>query len=341
MRHYLFFYWMIFSIGLLQPNVSFAGERIVVLETNGSVAPYDIPAKVFAADLTKAGYTVEVFDLRGKLKRGRQMVAQMKTTPPALIFVTGNKAAVVAAEAFSDVPVIFAMVLNWRGLQLQKKKNFVGISLEVPPLSQFTQLKLVAPEVSRIGVMYSVETPPEVIDQAKSDANKLGMAIVAKELQLTKGAESIWKALKDVSPIKSISALWRSLRESISIKQVNLLWGSFENEIDALWMVPDPIVYDQENFRYLARKSEKGKKLFLAYSQNFVKGGALLSISPDYEGIGHQAVNLAERILGGESYQGMGIVAPINTTLVLNKKTAQQIGLNIERVFEFVDILVE
>jgi len=341
MRRYLFLYCVLFSIALIGANNSFAGDRIVVLKTNGSVAPYDIPANVFAETLTENGYDVEIFDMQGKLKRGRQIVRRMKNDPPALLFVTGNKAAVAAAEAFSDIPVIFSMVINWRRLELQKKKNFVGISLDVPPISQFTQLKLVAPEVSRIGVMYSVETPQEIIEQAKRDANKLGMIIVAKELQLTKSAESIWKALRDVLPIKSVNALWRSLREAISIKQISSIWRLLREDVDALWMVPDPIVYDEENFRYLARRSEKRKKLFLAYSENFVKGGALLSISPDYGGIGYQAVDLAERILEGEPHQDIGIVSPISTILVLNKKTAGRIGLSIDHVLEFVDVLID
>lgn len=325
---------------VLTINVS-AGERIVVMKTNGNVAPYDLPATIFAEALTEEGYEVEVFDLRGKLSRGRQFVRKLQADPPVLMFVSGNKAAVAAAEGFSDIPVIFSMVLNWRRLELQKKHNFVGISLEVPPLSQFTQLKLIAPDISRIGMMYSVETLPEILEQARRDAEAIGLEMVSKELQLTEGAESIWNALREVSPTKSVNALWRTLREAISIKQISTLWQALEPEIDVLWMLPDPVVYDEENFRYLTRKSKEGKKLFLAYSENFVRSGALLSISPDYEGIGYQALDLAERILAGEPYEEMGIVSPISTVLVLNRKTAEQIGLDVEHILEFVDVLVE
>ena len=333
-------YFLFFTIFFIMAS-SATAERIAVLVTHGNVGPYTIPATVFTEALTDAGYTVEVFDLRGKLARGRKIVRELLKDPPDVCFTSGNKAAVAAAEAFSDIPVIFSMVLNWRRLELQRKSNFAGIAMDVPPLSQLTQLKFIAPNVARLGMLYSIETPPEMLEQAQQAADALGLALVTKKLELPEGAESVWRALRTVSPVKSVNALWRTLRQAVSVKELSPVWQEIQAEIDVLWMLPDPIIYDEENFRYLVRKSREAQKLFLAYSENFVRGGSLLSISPDYEGIGYQAADLAERILLGESVHDIGIVPPINTILVLNQKIARALGLDIEALSDVVDVVVE
>lgn len=340
-RYKIVIYFVVLSIVCMPNSGACEAARIVVLKTSSHVAAYNVPAAVYVDQMTAAGHQVDVLDLEGKLSRSDELVRQIRTIEPALIFAVGNKAAVVASEAFPDIPILFSMVINWRRLGLQDQENIAGISLEVPPLSQLTQLKLLVPGISRIGLLYSLETPPEFLTQAHADADTLDLHLIARELVLSEQARTLWQSLQKLSPTESVLSVWDSLLRLVSPKQLRVLWREVRDEVDVLWMAPDALVYDEENFRYLAKDAEERKKYFLAYSVNFVKGGALLSISPDYEGIGYQASDLAQRILQGTPCREIGIVSPINTTLALNTTVAESMGIDIAPLLEFVDVIVE
>lgn len=308
---YLFLFLITITLSLAELGLICsvkAGEEIVILNTNQKIPQYNLSAEAFKKALS---YPVREFDIEGNLGKGQKLIEKIKQDKPQLIFAIGDKATFLAKEGFSNVPIIFSMVLNWKKLDLLKNKNITGISLDVPPESQFTQLKLIAPQVSHIGVIYSPEASQELIRRAKEISTGLGIELV--EVQVT------------------------------SEKEVKKAWDGIKNRIDALWMVADPIVITRDNFEFLQKQTLQQKIPFLGYSENFVKAGALVSVSPDYETIGSQAASIALQILKDKQKPwDIQVTEPIGTIIVLNKATAKKLGLSLtDSILQLVNRTVE
>jgi putative ABC transport system substrate-binding protein len=298
----IFVLLIVFARGGVHPAE--AGNEIVIIKTNQKIPQYNIPAETYKKALS---YPIRELDIGGDLNKGRGLIGQMKQNKPKLIFTIGDKATFLAKEGFSDVPIVFSMVLNWKLLGLSENKNITGISLDVPPESQFTQLKLVVPNVARIGVIYSPEASQELIERAREISVGLGIELV--RVQVT------------------------------SDKEVKKAWDGIKNKIDALWMVADPLVITQDNFEFLQKQTLRQRIPFMGYSENFVKAGALLSVSPDYETIGSQAASVTLQILEDKKEpRDIQITEPIGTVIALNKNTAKKLGLSLnDPILQLID----
>jgi ABC-type uncharacterized transport system substrate-binding protein len=99
-------------------------------------------------------------------------------------------------------------------------------------------------------------------------------------------------------------------------------------EIDALWMLPDPVVVTHDNFAHLVSRSRADGIAFLAFSENFVRAGALLSIAPTYGTMGSQAAVLLDEAISNRT--GGGLQAPLGSKLVVNADTAKAIRVNLD-----------
>jgi ABC-type uncharacterized transport system substrate-binding protein len=88
------------------------------------------------------------------------------------------------------------------------------------------------------------------------------------------------------------------------------------------------------------------KKPLVVFSENFVRAGALFSVSPDYEATGQQIVVLAKKMLAKEVVRPTEPYLakfhyPIGTYSVLNKKTAKKIGLELTQMqLAFIDRII-
>lgn len=310
MKYNIFFIFLFFALparGFVETDVTRvveASEEVVILKTNQKISQYNIPAEVFKKALP---YPIRELDMEGDLDKGQRLIAQVKRDKPRLIFAIGDKATFLAKKEFSETPVIFSMVLNWNKLKISENKNITGISLDVPPESQFTQLKLVAPRVSRVGVIYSPEASQELIERAKEISSGLGLGLVSYQVH--------------------------------SEKEVKKAWDKIKDQIDALWMVADPIVITTNSFEFLQKQTLRQKIPFMGYSESFVKAGALLSVSPDYETIGSQAASIAAQILEDKQKPwDIQVAEPIGTVITLNKNTAKKLGLLLDdRILSLID----
>jgi len=93
-------------------------------------------------------------------------------------------------------------------------------------------------------------------------------------------------------------------------------------------MVADPVIYTKNATLTLINECKNAKLPFIAYSDAFVKAGALMSISPSYSTIGSQAASIAEKILIDKTApQNVGVEPPIGTFFVINAITSNEIGI--------------
>jgi putative ABC transport system substrate-binding protein len=105
-----------------------------------------------------------------------------------------------------------------------------------------------------------------------------------------------------------------------------------QDEIDALWILPDLTVLAPESVQYMLLFSFRYKIPVLGLSENQARMGALLGLS--FESgwdIGSQAAELANGILSGRSVEDIPYTTARKVRLTVNLKTAGKLGVHIPK----------
>lgn len=226
---------------------------------------------------------------------------------PGAIYALGAKAAYVAKTVMPDTPLVFGMVMGWQRYGIVRGA-VTGVAVEMPVDVLFTRFKLMLPTVESVGVIYSMETDPDLIEQAEKAASALGVRLVTEQVRAP----------------DEVAGAYRRMH----------------TEIDALWMVPDPEVVTRDNFAYLTARTRRDGVAFLAFSENFVRAGALLSVAPDYATMGSQAAVLVDRLLATPDAPP-AVQPPVGSKLVVNAEIATELGLDLDAtMIGMADVIV-
>ncbi|MCG7872926.1 MAG: hypothetical protein JAZ11_12565 [Candidatus Thiodiazotropha lotti] len=302
---------LIFILLLLTQPVCSAEQKIAVLLSD-SEAVYQQPLGEFKA---KVKQPIKVFNLQGDIQQAPQVLGQVMSSNPSLIVAFGAKAAYFAKAATQNsqqVPVIFAMVLNWERYRLlEGQENLAGINAEVSPGTQLLSMNLLFPDINRLGVIYSKSHSATSVREAKGAAELVGIEISARPIERAKELKQAYRRLA--------------------------------GEVDAIWLPTDPVLYTLENIHWLKRQCVKDRLICIGQSDNVVKLGLLLAVNPDIPSIGGQAAALATQILSlGVKPTQIGVQDPLGTRLTLNAKTASKIGVKLaEDVLILADEVIE
>ena len=277
----------------------FAMEQPIVILYSDNNQSYMEPAQIFKEKQTQK---VLEFSLHGNVDQAPEIMSELMGHKPALIFALGARAAwfaKVATKQNLDTKVLFAMVINWQRYNLlDGQPNMLGISSDIAPGTQLFNLSLISPKAKRIGVIYSEKFSQTIIEEAEKAAQLLGLELVAT-----------------------------SIENAGSLKRA---WRLMASDIDSYWVLTDPELYTMGNIHWLSERCLKEKIVCIGQSTNITKLGVLLSINPDDENIGLQAVGLAKRFLLNENLNGSGkVVDPIGTKVTFNRSTADKIGLTV------------
>lgn len=268
-------------------------NAVVLVVKSDALSQYDRPTDAFASAYD--GHIVEL-NLEGSREKGEQRLRKAaKNHKIDAVFSLGTQAAYLTRQTLPDTPLVFAMALDWQRYGLDAAGT--GVAVEMPADVLLTRFKLLLPKLSRLGVVYSAHASQASLDAARHAAKHLGIELVEE----------------DVAHPEEVAGAYRRMR----------------GDIDALWMLPDPVVVTRDNFRYLAERTRSDGIGFLAFSENFVRAGALLSVSPDYKTMGSQAAVLVERLIeDGES--NVPVQAPIGSSLVINADTARTLQIDVD-----------
>jgi putative ABC transport system substrate-binding protein len=287
---------------LIGPSILLADSQqpIVILVSNDEEA-YSAPISSFIAEVN---LPVEIRNLKGDVGRAPDVMAEIINLEPQLIFALGAKAAVVSKVWTADhpeIPVIFAMVLNWERYDLiGRQGNVAGIAYDVAPGTHLANLSMLSPEINKVGVIYSREHSSQFMESARKSAEILNLKLVEKVIANPQEFERAFKGMED--------------------------------KIDSYWILPDPIVYTLENISWLERRCLNDRIICLGPSENVAKLGIVLSVDPDQKNMGSQAASITKSILQYNQKPGrIGVMSPIGTRLFINLKTANKIGLQISR----------
>ncbi len=287
---------LVLAVVLALPVSAWAGEsagkpRHVAVLKSDSLTPYASAVAGFSAECRAE---VAEYDLREDPARAEKVLQELQASKPSLVFALGPLAANAAKRAFDDVPVVFALVPNWEKYGLEAR-NVTGVALQRPVRAQLETLKALAQGAKRIGVLYNPRYSKPVIETAGEAAKALSISLVSAKVE---APEEVPGAVKKLS-----------------------------GKVDALWMIADRSVANPDAVRAIIKFALDSKVPVFALSEQQVKDGALVSLSPNYTAIGQQAGKIANKLIGQKAEPAsLAVAQPEGLDLAINLTTARQIG---------------
>jgi putative ABC transport system substrate-binding protein len=223
---------------------------------------------------------------------------------PAVIFAPGTPAALAAKQASRTIPIVmFASDPVANGIVASLAKpggNVTGVSGVQVKLNakRLEILKEALPRASRVAVLWSRAHSSHTRDLAAIGSR-------AKELGLTLQPLDVTRIVDLQASFASISA----------------------NRPDAIL-----VMFDYRTVRYrelIAEFALKNRLPAMFGSRGSVEAGGLMSYGPNLADMFARAATFVDRILNGADPRMLPVEQPTRFELVINRKTAQSIGLRI------------
>ncbi len=256
----------------------------------------------------KAGLEVEIIEINTNGDRDA-FIAKLKEMEPLvdLIFTTGTPNAMAVKASGVKKPVIFSAVANAVGAKLVESNevpgtNFTGAHCAVPFDSQLRALLLVLPDVSNIGILYN-NSDPSPTGQARGWKK----AVSDQGLQLTE--------FNIPAEVKSVDGLAEATKPMLGKVDVIVTTADAKVSPYGQGMINAANAAGTPTYVTLAQLVNKGALVSLGF--NFTEAARIVNVP--------QAI----KILQGEN----PAVIPVGTfteyKLVINLKTAKQIGVSV------------
>ncbi|MEC5188870.1 putative ABC transport system substrate-binding protein [Geobacillus thermodenitrificans] len=233
-----------------------------------------------------------------------------------LIFANSTPSAQAALNATKDIPIIFTSVTDPVGAQLVQ-------SMEQPGGN----------------VTGTTDTHPEAIPKTVEfitkyiKGNRVGMVYNAGEQNSVAQVDQVKKAMEGTD-LKIVSA---SVSTSAEVKQAT---ESLVGKVDCLYIITDnTVVSALESVIQVA--NEHDIPLFVGELDS-VKRGGFAAYGFDYYDIGYEAGEMAAQILqDGKKPADLPVQYPQKLKLVINKKAAQEMGIELNPEWDSIAEYIE
>lgn len=219
-----------------------------------------------------------------------------------LIVAIATPSAQAAANATKGIPIVITAVTDpvEAGLVKSAEKsgtNVAGTSDMNPVKEQLELIKEFLPDAKNVGIIYNAAEPNSVVqvDIAKACAKDLGIDIIEATVANT--------------------------------SEVNLAAKTLIGKVDAIYAPTDNAV--ASSISAILKVANEAKIPVIPGERALVDAGALATFGIDYFSLGKQTGKIAARILEGEKPSEMAIEFSDDLKLVVNKKAADILGINI------------
>lgn len=309
--------------------------KVGIVQAAGSIL-YEIPDG-FKAGLKDLGYeegkniTYYYSDWNEDPSKVDALVKSNIDRGVDLIYAVGNPTVASALKQTNDsgkqIPIVFTIVEDpvANGVVKTLKSsgnNSTGIGSNTPLVvaKQLEFLKKINPNIKKVGFFgegfHAPQGPGDVTAKTiKSEAPKLGFTLVEYTTKMPPGPQQIADFQKISGTIKP-------------------------GDVDALIHVPGHFIPDLQN-----REIELAKKLKIITLEPIlpeVLQGGLFSYNTDLFDMGEQSAIMADKIFKGAKPTDIPVEFPRKSILVVNLKTAKEIGFTIPNsVLELADKKLE
>jgi putative ABC transport system substrate-binding protein len=250
-------------------------------------------------------YLLHIRDEKGDLKATEEAARNLEREKVNLIFAVTTSVSVAVQRATGTVPIVFYSGADPVDSGLVKSfahpgGRITGVNSLVVDLvpKRLEILKEISPRLRRVMTFYDPtnHVARESATATKAAAHQLGIEFVEQE----------------VRSVEELRAALRTLKTE---------------EGDALFLVGDAMVISQAQLIVDTAKAKKLPTMFTNRSD--VSGGGLASYGPSYYAVGRLAATYVHRVLLGASPADLPVERFDRFELVLNGRTAREIGLTI------------
>ena len=283
--------------------------RIGFLTTSPSVFPGRIEA--FRKGLREFGYVegknivIEWRYAEGKLDRVPVLAAELVRLNVDIIVTGGPTATGFLKEATTAIPIVIGFHTDPVGTGLvaslaRPGGNITGLSALSPELGgkRLELLKEIVPKLSRVIVLGSSTLP--------------GNAETLRETELAAGALGLKLQHFDVLSPKDIETAFRR---------------AVKERADAVLALGNTVLNAHRT--QVADLAVKSRLPAIYYAAEFVEAGGLMFYGVDFADLFRRAAGYVDKILKGGKPADIPVEQPTKFELVINLKTAKQIGLTI------------
>ncbi len=228
-----------------------------------------------------------------------------------LIFANSTPSAQAVASATKDIPIVFTSVTDAVGAELVE-------SIENPGGN----------------ITGTIDTHPDAIPNTvkflyeELGARKVGMVYNAGEQNSRAQVDIARKAAEDLG--SDIEIKEATVATSADVKQAT---ESLIGKVDSLYIITDNTVVSA--LESVITVANENKLPLMVGEFDSVRKGGLAAYGFEYTDIGYEAGEMAIKILKGEVEPGdLPVQYPQNLKFVVNKETAETIGLEIKEEWE-------
>jgi putative ABC transport system substrate-binding protein len=277
----------------------------------GSPATFAPRTEAFLRGLHELGYVegktiaIEWRWAEDRVERFPELAAELVRLNVDVIVANGTPAIKAAKNATKSIPILMAVVGDPVGTGLvaslaRPGENLTGLSILAPELSgkRLELLKEVVPKLSRVAAMLNPTNPvyrPE-LQETHDAARSLGLQI-----------------------------------QPIEVSDLNTLQDGFtalsRDRVGALLVLTDAIFYSMRG--RIVEYAAKSRLPAMYWGSEFTDDGGLMSYGPNTNELFRRSATYVDKILKGAKPADLPVEQPTKFELVINLKTAKQIGLTI------------
>lgn len=221
-----------------------------------------------------------------------------------LILAIATPNAQAAANVVKDIPIVITAVTDpvSAGLaeSLEKPgKNITGTTDMNPVEEQVALVKKILPDAKKLGVLYNAGEVNSVVqvDIVKQAAQKLGLELVEATAS--------------------------------NASEVNQAAASLAGKVDAVYVPTDNTVASA--ISSVVKVTNRAKIPLIGSERGQVDQGGIATLGIDYYLLGKQTAEAADKILKGGNPADIPITGSRDLKLIINKKAADAIGLEIPK----------
>jgi putative ABC transport system substrate-binding protein len=285
------------------PRLGFLGNSTPELEAN-LIGPFREGLRDLGY-IEKKNIFIEYRWLEGKYERLPTVINELLSVPVDVIVTAGTPASLAVKKATDSVPLVMIAVGDPIGTSLIKSLhhpggNATGVTSIASDLEgkRLELLREVAPKVSHAAVMWNPVSPFQVVSEKELQA-------AAKELRI--------KVLS--LPVKSL-------------EDIEGAFGIMNKEKPEALLVLADRFFLHHRARIMDYAVQHRLPGVHAY-QELVEAGGLMSYGPSYPEMHRRAAYFVDRILKGTKPADLPVERPSKFELMVNLKTAKQIGVMI------------
>ena len=277
-------------------------KRIGVIQIADHIA-LERARKGFEDEIKNTNPDVEIIskNANGDLTVVPSIIKSFQDKKVDLIYAIATPAAQGAKNGEKEIPIIFNAVTDPESADLLKnleepEGNITGVSDYFSIEAQLEEMISIFPDIKNIGVMFSTNEANSKfqIEELKKAAAGFGLNVVEVGVN--------------------------------NINDVSTAIKTIEPKIDIFMAITDNTVSSASTI--IAESLKAAKIPSFASEEGPVENGILISAGVDYVDLGKKAAGMASEILGGKKVSEVPVAFSTETRKVVNKKTADALGLS-------------